>query len=306
MLEIVGLRKSYGDIEAVRSASFSVEAGTCYGLLGPNGAGKTTVISIITGTLDADGGRVLFDGELVSTDNPGPKRKMGYVPQEVALYTEINAFDNLRFFGSLYGLSGQHLLNRIEHGLELTGLSDRAKEPVANYSGGMKRRLNIAAALLHEPDLIVLDEPTVGVDPQSRNAIFDTLAELTSRGKTILYTTHYMEEVERLCHRVAIMDNGTVIAEETLSGMKRLIPQQNDVFVELESAPSCEIENLPGTLSHTLDGTTLKLEIGDLNRDLPKVLLGLSELGLKYHTVRTQESSLEQVFLTLTGRSLRD
>ena len=306
MLEVVGIRKSFGDTVAVKDASFSVSDGACYGLLGPNGAGKMTVISIITGTMNADGGRVMLDGELVSKDNPGPKRKIGYVPQDIALFGEISAHDNLRFFGSLYGLYGQHLLNRIEYSLELTGLTDRASEPVSHYSGGMKRRLNIAAALLHEPELVILDEPTVGVDPQSRNAIFDALENLTSRGKTILYTTHYMEEVERLCQRVAIMDHGSVIAEETLTGMKQLVPRQNEVFVELDRSLTVPLGVLPGIVSQSLDGTTLTLEVIDLNRDLPRALLALSDMGLTYVSVRTQESSLEQVFLHLTGRLLRD
>ncbi len=306
MLEVIGLRKSFGETVAVKNATFSVGHGMCYGLLGPNGAGKTTAISIITGTVDADGGKVLLDGEQVSTDNPGPKRKIGYVPQDIALYMEISALDNLRFFGSLYGLSGQHLENRIEYGLELTGLSDRAKEPISNYSGGMKRRLNIVAGLLHEPDLIVLDEPTVGVDPQSRNAIFDALETLTAAGKTLLYTTHYMEEVERLCQRVAIMDNGVVVAEESLAGMRKLLPQSNEVTVELESTPSSTIDALPGSITHKLDGATLTVEVLDLTRDLPRVLLALADLGLRYQSVQTREGTLEEVFLHLTGRSLRD
>ena len=306
MLEVIGLRKSFGDNVAVKDATFTVGHGVCYGLLGPNGAGKTTTISIITGTIDADGGKVLLDGELISSNNPSPKKKIGYVPQDLALYVEISATDNLRFFGSLYGLIGQHLDNRIEYALELTGLTDRAKEPVANYSGGMKRRLNIAAALLHEPDLIVLDEPTVGVDPQSRNAIFDALEKLTSTGKTLLYTTHYMEEVERLCQRVAIMDNGSVVAEESMVGIRKLLPQSNEVVIDLEHAPANLIEALPGAISHQLDGATLTLEIRDLNRDLPRALLALADLGIRYQSVRTREGTLEEVFLHLTGKSLRD
>ncbi|MDR3688437.1 MAG: ABC transporter ATP-binding protein [Fimbriimonas sp.] len=306
MLEVVGLRKSFGDIEAVKDVSFVVEDGSCYGLLGPNGAGKTTVISIVTGTMDADGGTVRLDGEPVGKDNPEPKRKIGYVPQDIALYSELSAIDNLRFFGSLYGLYGRHLANRIEACLELTGLQDRAKDPVAEYSGGMKRRLNIAAALLHEPHFVILDEPTVGVDPQSRNAIFEALEHLISRGKTVLYTTHYMEEVERLCSRVAIMDHGSVIAEESLAGMKKLLPSQNEVFVELDYPAYEPIGDLPGVLSHSVDGTLLTLEVIDLTRDLPRALLALTDKGMKYVSIRTQESSLEQVFLHLTGRLLRD
>jgi ABC-2 type transport system ATP-binding protein len=306
MLEVIALRKCFGETVAVKDATFCVGRGMCYGLLGPNGAGKTTTISIITGTVDADGGKVTLDGETVSSSNPGPKQKIGYVPQEIALYAEINAVDNLRFFGALYGLKGQHLENRIEYGLELTGLADRAKEPVAVYSGGMKRRLNIAAALLHEPELIVLDEPTAGVDPQSRNAIFDALTELVSNGKTLLYTTHYMEEVERLCHRVAIMDNGSVVADESLVGMRKLLPQRNEVVVELEHAPPNAIDALPGSISHSLDGATLTLEVEDLNLDLPRALLALNHLGLRYQSVKTRQGTLEEVFLHLTGKRLRD
>lgn len=306
MLEVIALRKSFGQTPAVKDATFCVPRGMCYGLLGPNGAGKTTTISIITGTLDADGGKVTLDGETVSTDNPGPKRKIGYVPQDLALYPEINAVDNLRFFGALYGLSGQHLANRIEYGLELTGLADRANEPIANYSGGMKRRLNIAAALLHEPEMVVLDEPTAGVDPQSRNAIFDALTNLVSVGKTLVYTTHYMEEVERLCQRVAIMDHGSVVAEESLAGIRKLLPRRNEVTVELENASPNLTGALPGTLSHTLDESTLTLEIEDLNRDLPRALAALSDLGIRYQSVQTRQGTLEEVFLHLTGRRLRD
>jgi len=306
VLEVIALRKSFGETLAVKDATFCVAHGMCYGLLGPNGAGKTTTISIITGTVDADGGKVLLDGELVSSNNPGPKRKIGYVPQDIALYAEINVLDNLRFFGALYGLQGQHLENRIEYGLELTGLSDRAKEPVAVYSGGMKRRLNIAAALLHEPELIVFDEPTAGVDPQSRNAIFEALTALVASGKTLLYTTHYMEEVERLCNRVAIMDNGSIVAEESLAGMRKLLPQSNEVVIELEHAPAALVEAIPGAVSHRLDGETLTLEIQDLNADLPRVLLALTDLGLRYQSVQSREGTLEEVFLHLTGRRLRD
>ncbi len=170
----------------------------------------------------------------------------------------------------------------------------------------MKRRLNIAAGLLHEPDLIVLDEPTVGVDPQSRNAIFDALETLTAAGKTLLYTTHYMEEVERLCQRVAIMDNGVVVAEESLAGMRKLLPQSNEVTVELEGVPTADIGSLPGSIKQSLAGATLTVEVKDLTLDLPRVLLALADLGLRYQSVQTREGTLEEVFLHLTGRRLRD
>jgi ABC-2 type transport system ATP-binding protein len=220
MLDIRHLRKSFGSIVAVDDVSFSVERGQLVGLLGPNGAGKTTTVSTIAGLITPEKGEVLVGGARLSGDTDPKKRRIGLVPQDLAMYDELSARANLRFFGALYGLSGAALDQAISRTLELVGLADRVNDRVATYSGGMKRRLNLAAGLLHDPDILLLDEPTVGVDPQSRNAIFDNLELLKSRGKALLYTTHYMEEVERLADRIVVMDRGKVIADDTLDGLQ--------------------------------------------------------------------------------------
>ena len=219
MLEIRNVRKTFGSLVAVDDVSFTVEPGRLTGLLGPNGAGKTTTVSMIAGLTRPERGSVLVHGQPLSGDTDPLKRKIGLVPQDLALYDELTARDNLRYFGALYGLAGQALATAMQAALTLVGLADRAGDRVKTFSGGMKRRLNLAAGLLHDPDILLLDEPTVGVDPQSRNAIFDNLEELKRRGKALLYTTHYMEEVERLADRIVIIDNGKVVANDTLSGL---------------------------------------------------------------------------------------
>ena len=235
MLDIKHLRKSFGSLVAVDGVSFSVERGQLVGLLGPNGAGKTTTVSMIAGLITPEQGEVLVDGARLSGDTDPKKRRIGLVPQDLALYDELSARANLRFFGALYGLSGAALDRAISSTLELVGLADRVNDRVAKYSGGMKRRLNLAAGLLHDPDILLLDEPTVGVDPQSRNAIFDNLELLKSRGKALLYTTHYMEEVERLADRIVVMDHGKVIADDTLDGLQSRVAGVGDVRATLES-----------------------------------------------------------------------
>jgi len=224
MLEVRGLRKSYGDLVAVRDVSFSLAAGEVLGLLGPNGAGKTTTVSMISGIVSPDAGQVLVGGAPLAGDTDVKKRRIGLVPQDLALYDELSALANLRFFGSLYDLDSATLDSAIAASLQLVGLSERARDRVGTFSGGMKRRLNLAAGLLHDPDILLLDEPTVGVDPQSRNAIFSNLETLKARGKALLYTTHYMEEVERLADRVVIIDHGRVIASDTLEGLQQYAP----------------------------------------------------------------------------------
>lgn len=220
MLEIRHLRKSFGSLVAVNDVSFSIGKGQIVGLLGPNGAGKTTTVSMIAGLLTPDRGDVLIAGHALAGDTDPAKRRIGLVPQDLALYDELPARDNLRFFGALYGLSGAPLDEAMHRALTLVGLADRARDRVKTFSGGMKRRLNLAAGVLHDPDILLLDEPTVGVDPQSRNAIFDNLESLKASGKALLYTTHYMEEVERLADRIVIVDHGTVIAEDALAGLQ--------------------------------------------------------------------------------------
>jgi ABC-2 type transport system ATP-binding protein len=228
VLAITNLHKSFGAIRAVDGVSFAVEPGQLVGLLGPNGAGKTTTVSMIAGLVTPDQGSVTIGGVAVSSDSDPVKRRIGLVPQDLALYDELTGHANLRLFGSLYGLSGGALERAIAASLILVGLSDRAGDRVKTFSGGMKRRLNLAAGLLHDPDIVLLDEPTVGVDPQSRNAIFDNLEQLKSRGKALLYTTHYMEEAERLADRIVIMDHGRVLADDTLNGLRARVPAGAD------------------------------------------------------------------------------
>jgi linearmycin/streptolysin S transport system ATP-binding protein len=220
MLTIRNLRKTFGTVMAVKDVSFSVEPGRLVGLLGPNGAGKTTTVSMIAGLVTPERGEVLIAGHRLAGDTDPAKKRIGLVPQELALYDELSARANLRFFGALYHLSGRALDDAIAAALGLVELADRAGDAVKTFSGGMKRRLNLAAGLLHDPDILLLDEPTVGVDPQSRNAIFDNLETLKRRGKALLYTTHYMEEVERLADRIVVIDHGTVIADDTLAGLQ--------------------------------------------------------------------------------------
>ncbi len=306
MLQVRDLRKRFGEVEAVKGVSFEVAKGICYGLLGPNGAGKTTTISVIVGTLEPDGGRVTVLGNEVGLDKYEAKRHVGYVPQELAVYDELSATDNLRFFGSLYGLSGSGMDASVDRALAVTSLKDRANEPVKNFSGGMKRRLNIGLALLHKPDLLVLDEPTVGVDPQSRNAIFDTLRALQSDGMTLLYTTHYMEEVEKMCQRVAVMDHGEIVAEDTLAGLQKIVPASNRVTITLDSPLEGSLAFPAAVRSQRGEGASLTLEIEDLSSGLSAALATLHSSGAQVISVQSEETSLEEVFLHLTGTRLRD
>ncbi len=233
MLQVDRLSKRYGERVAVDAVSFSIAQGETVGLLGPNGAGKTTAIAMISGISRPDSGEVTLGGVRLAQDGKALKRHVGLVPQDLALYEELSAWANLQLFGGLYGLGAAELQPRAEAALALVGLTDRSADRVKTFSGGMKRRLNIAGALLHEPDLILLDEPTVGVDPQSRNAIFDNLEELKRRGKTLLYTTHYMEEAERLCDRVLILDHGRILASDTVARFRQQYSNLEAAFMQL-------------------------------------------------------------------------
>ncbi len=265
---------------------------------------------MIAGLLRPDSGEVLINGRPLGGDSDPVKFQIGLVPQDLALYDELTAWQNLAFFGALYDLDGPRAKEVIDESLDLVGLADRAKDKVKAFSGGMKRRLNLAAALLHDPQILLLDEPTVGVDPQSRNAIFDNLETLKKRGKALLYTTHYMEEAERLCDRVVVIDHGKVIANDTLHGLYRMLPVTNLLAIELEKRGDGlkleELQALPDVKSVELLDGLLKVGVHDLSAGAPKILQWLVERGHAYHHVVSERPDLETVFLTLTGRSLRD
>ena len=297
LLRVEGLTRTFGARLAVDRVSFDIGAGETYGLLGPNGAGKTTTISMIAGILAADSGTVTVDGRAVTTRAGDVKSDIGIVPQDIALYSDLTAEENLRFFGRLQGMGGGALEERIAETLGIVGLTERAKDRVDEYSGGMKRRANIAVGLLHRPKLLVLDEPTVGVDPQSRNQILDSVEQLGGSGMAVLYTTHYMEEAERLCDRVAIIDHGRLLACDTVAALVQAHGGKPVVEVELASAPPPGA-SLPGPV---VDGCRRFVV------DEPEMALAeLRATGLAWRSLRVQRADLETVFLDLTGRSLRD
>jgi ABC-2 type transport system ATP-binding protein len=305
MLRCEGLRKSYGDREAVKGVSFAIAEGECYGLLGPNGAGKTTTISMLCGLTIPDQGEVTVDGFEGGTLEA--KAAVGYVPQDLALYPDLSAVENLTFFGQLYGLGGKELQGRIGETLELVGLADRGKDRIGTYSGGMKRRANMAAGLLHRPKLLVLDEPTVGVDPQSRNAILQTVGRL---GIAVLYTTHYMEEASRLCDRIGIIDDGRLIAEGTADSLIATHGGRDKVHLSCEDASLDELAaaclELPNVHDvHELEGT-LELTTDHGPAVLSAVVAVATKHGVDLTGVEVRTPNLEDVFLSLTGKELRD
>jgi ABC-2 type transport system ATP-binding protein len=310
MIEVSALRKSYGSLSAVAGVSFSLLPGQILGLLGPNGAGKTTTVSMVSGLVAPDGGQVRIEGRTMRGDADPAKARIGLVPQEVALVEELSARDNLRFFGALYGLHGSPLREAMARVLDFVGLADRAGDRVASYSGGMKRRLNIAASLLHDPPVLLLDEPTVGVDPQSRNAIFDNLLALKEGGKALLYTTHYMEEAERLCDRILIMDHGAIVADGTLRELATLLPATTRLKVELaqpaESSWLAGITLVPGVESAAVEDDHLILTLREICAAAPAALSWLSDHGIAYTHVESERAGLEEIFLALTGKGLRD
>ncbi len=306
MLEAHHLKKAYGAIQAVDGVSLRVGPGEVMGLLGPNGAGKTTTIGMLAGLIAPDSGEVRIAGELIGGDTSPVKRQLGLVPQELALFDELSAAQNLDLFGALYNLSGTRLARERERVLELVGLTGRARDKAGTFSGGMKRRLNLAAALMHDPQVILLDEPTAGVDPQSRNAIFDNLEVLKAAGKTLLYTTHYMEEAARLCDRIAIVDHGKVVADDTVPGLLRRAPVSNFILIDLAGPTSLPgLEALAGVKQAEWNGQRLRIGVERLDV-LPDLLLWLRANGAMVEHLQTERPTLETVFLHLTGRSLRD
>jgi ABC-2 type transport system ATP-binding protein len=309
MLEVQDVKKRYGALQAVDGVSFAVAKGETVGLLGPNGAGKTTTVSMVAGLLAPDGGEVRLEGRALTGDTDPLKGVLGFVPQDLALFEKLSARENLHLFGALYGLGGATLHRAVDAALDVAGLADRGKDPVEAYSGGMKRRLNLAAALLHEPRLLILDEPTVGVDPQSRNAIFDALEALKRRGLALVYTTHYMEEAERLCDRLVIVDHGKVLRDGTLRDLYAELPAANLLEVELNGDAAVAAEGLRGVegiATASAEGGRLALGMKDLGAGSAAALAWLAANGFPVRQVASERATLESVFLNLTGRSLRD
>ena len=303
-----GIVKHYNSLRAVDNVSLDIPEGTAFGLLGPNGAGKSTTISMLSGLFPPDAGTISIGGHDLWREPLSARRLMGVVPQDVALYPALSARENLRFFGRLQGLSGEELKRRCEESLELVGLRERASEPVKHYSGGMKRRINIAVGLVHNPKLLLLDEPTVGVDPQSRRAILDVIRELNARGMTVLYTSHYMEEVAELCQLIAVMDRGRIIAQGTQPELHALLGDAD--FVRIETAEpvtdASYLKDVPGVRQVTSQGNELTVTVNDGNLALAALVMALTGRGDIVTRVAVERANLEAVFLHLTGRTLRD
>jgi len=305
MIEIKNITKKFPSVTALDNISLKINDKEFFGLLGPNGAGKSTLMNLLIGYLDADEGEITIDNEKVKRDNLLVRTKIGLVPQSIALYDDLSAFENLEIFGSFYGIKKRLLRAVIAENLNRVQLYDRRKDKVKNFSGGMKRRLNIAASLLHDPKLLLCDEPTVGVDPQSRNAIFDYLIQLNEEGKTIVYTTHYMEEAERLCSRIAIIDFGKIIAEGTLEKLLEKLPYEQTIIINKNHSTADKIELFKsfGNLLNEQEKYELKpfdhLKLSDFFRSM-------EENDISYQSIDLHKPTLEALFLHLTGRRLRD
>jgi ABC-2 type transport system ATP-binding protein len=306
VLRVLDARKSYGSTVALAGCSLELQPREWLGLLGPNGAGKTTLIRAIGGRVRLDAGSVDLFGTTLSGDahsDRAARSRLGVVPQEIALYPTLSARENLQVFGRLRGVAGAKLADRITWALEFSGLEDRADDRASSFSGGMKRRLNIACGVLHRPEIILLDEPTVGVDPQSRQRIWEMLDALRDDGAALLLTTHQLDEAQRLCDRIAIIDHGQTIASGTLRELiTSTIGPQHDVVLRLDAAPSCR-EALP---QFAIDGRTLTARIDDVARDLPGMLAAVAASGRRVEDVHLASPTLHAVFIALTGRELRE
>jgi len=309
ILSCDGLKNLFGENEAVKGISLQIARGEVFGLLGPNGAGKTTTISMLIGLLEPTSGTITVDGLDVKKHTNEVKSRLGLVPQELALYPTLSARQNLLFFGRIYGLKGKELQQRVDEVLEMIGLTERANDAIEEYSGGMKRRVNIGAGLLHKPEVLFLDEPTVGVDPQSRNAIFESVEALNRSGMSVIYTTHYMEEAQRLCHRVAIVDSGELIALDTPTALIRSLGGGIIVIGLAEGYPEEIVDQaaqLPAVKAATRTDGQLKVETHRLQEALIGVLDITNKLDVGITSLELLEPNLESVFLHLTGKRLRE
>lgn len=308
-VQVNGLTKSYDQLIAVNDVSFEIKEKEIFGLLGPNGAGKSTLISMLSSLLRPNKGAIRISDYYMKNNSQKIKKMLGLIPQEIALYPTLTARENLFFWGKMYGLRGSLLKKRVEEALEIAGLTGRSNDRIDKYSGGMKRRINIAVALLHKPELLIMDEPTVGIDPQSRNYILETVLELNKKGMTIIYTSHYMEEVECLCSRIAIMDHGKIIALGTNEELKKLVEKQDTVEMNVKNIPA-NIENklklIDGIDKLSIDGENLTIFSKNAKQILNKVVSILYSSQCEVHSILIDQINLESVFLFLTGRSLRD
>jgi ABC-2 type transport system ATP-binding protein len=308
-IEVLDLQKAFGENHAVQGVSFNVKQGEIFSLLGPNGAGKTTTISMLSCLLRPNAGDARVMGHSIRTNPTGVKSVLGVVPQDIALYEDLTARENLTFWGKMYGLRGSRLKLRVDEVLDVIGLRDRAAERVGKYSGGMKRRVNIGAALLHKPKVIYMDEPTVGIDPQSRRNILDSVVKLKDEGMTVLYTTHYMEEAQELSNHIGIMDHGKLIACGTGDELVKLVGQQTRIDLALngEAAHVMSLwQGVEGVSQVSAAGGLVTVLAADSNRVLPHLFEAAARLSMRITSVGIREPNLEAVFLHLTGRALRD
>lgn len=309
VVKIEGLYKRFGDFIAVDNIKLSIKEGEIYGLLGPNGAGKSTTINMICGLLQITKGKIEVLEKDIAKYSKYTKTNIGVVPQDIAIYEDLTCLENVKFFASLYGLKGQELKKRAEEALEFTGLSDKQKSFPKSFSGGMKRRLNIACAIAHRPKLIIMDEPTVGIDPQSRNHILESVKKLNEQGCTIIYTSHYMEEVEQLCNRVSIIDHGKVIAEGTVDELKAIVTDRQTIYItvsDIGKVNAQKLKEINGVLEVESDENIVRVDSRKDVNNLDKIILYFTSNGIAIKNLEAKVPDLETVFLTLTGRKLRD
>jgi ABC-2 type transport system ATP-binding protein len=311
ILEVKDLVKNYGDFQAVKGVSFNIKEGEIFSLLGPNGAGKTTTISMLSTLYTPTSGDATIAGHSITKDPMSVRNVIGVVPQDLALYEDLTAKENLIFWGQMYGLSGKPLTSRVDEVLEQIGLTDKAKDRVKTYSGGMKRRVNIGVGLLHKPKLLFMDEPTVGIDPQSRRAILDTVKDLNKKGMTVLYTTHYMEEAEELSNRVGIFDHGQLIAIGTQKELTKQVGETETLVLHINENEDPEaLAKAFREIKEVLEANVVNHEISVITPSAEDVLAAVvtkaNERGIKIHSIDIREPNLEAVFLQLTGRALRD
>lgn len=308
-IEIQNLTKRYKDFLAVDNISLSIEEGEIYGLLGPNGAGKSTTINIICGILNSSYGEIKILGETLSIKDKSARKYLGLVTQQVALYNEYSAYENVKFFGSLYGLKGNELEECVKKALEFTGLLDMKDKRASDFSGGMLRRLNIACGIVHNPKIVIMDEPTVGIDPQSRNHILQSVKKLNEKGTTVIYTTHYMEEVEEICSKIAIMDNGKVIVEGSKEELKSIVSDKNSLILRIdnfETIDEKEIKNIKGVTDVIIDENEITINTEKEINNLDKIINYFTTNKIEIRDIGYEDINLETVFLSLTGRRLRE